>query len=176
MFKNFIRNFKKFFDFPKESVNKDNEQNKIFYSFYTWSDNQYQNFMIDILRKLEPRKFAEREYINYELDEVNEIIFIEKGEYDIGYEVNKMEKFKLRMGDNSVIGAFNICFNKRQIFIHRTYKECFGFSIRKSNWKEIMDEFPEFFAILKRKVLHEYITKIRKPLMGFKDKDIIHYD
>jgi hypothetical protein len=69
--------------------------------------------MIEILRKLEPRKFGARETINYELDEVNEIIFIEKGEYDIGYEVNKMEKFKLRMGDNSVIGAFNICFNKR---------------------------------------------------------------
>ena len=132
--------------------------------------------MIEVLRKLEPRKFGSREYINYELDEVNEIIFIEKGEYDIGYEVNKMEKFKLRMGENSVIGAFNICFNKRQIFIHRTHTECFGFSIRKSYWKEIMDDYPEFFAILKRKVLHEYITKIRKPLMAFKDKDIIHYD
>jgi hypothetical protein len=33
--------------------------------------------MIEILRKLEPRKFGARETINYELDEVNEIIFIE---------------------------------------------------------------------------------------------------
>lgn len=69
--------------------------------------------MIEILKVLEPRKFLAKETINNELDEVNEILFIEKGEYNIGYEVNKTEKFKLRMGQNTVIGAFNICFNKR---------------------------------------------------------------
>ena len=54
--------------------------------------------MIEILKVLEPRKFLSKETINNELDEVNEILFIEKGEYNIGYEVNKTEKFKLRMG------------------------------------------------------------------------------
>ena len=49
--------------------------------------------------------------IYYELDCVDEIIFIEHGEYNIGYEVNKCEKFKLRFGPNTVIGAFNICYN-----------------------------------------------------------------
>ena len=29
---------------------------------------------------------------------------------------------------------------------------------------------------MKRKVLYEYITKIRKPIMAHKEKDIIHYD
>jgi len=174
LFKNFIKNFEKFFDFPKE--NPENGPVKIDYSFYTWDDVQYQNFMIDILKTLEPRVFAARETINFELDEVNEILFIEVGEYNIGYEVNKTEKFKLRMGPNTVIGAFNICFNKRQIFIHRTHTECRGYSIRKSNWKRIMDDYPEFFSILKRKVLYEFITKIRKPIMAFKEKDIIHYD
>mmetsp|Transcript_440 Transcript_440/g.419 ORF Transcript_440/g.419 Transcript_440/m.419 type:complete len:133 (-) Transcript_440:280-678(-) len=132
--------------------------------------------MIEILKSLEPRIFAPREIIYVELDEVNEILFIESGEYDIGYEVNKTEKFKLRLGSYSVIGAFNICFNKRQIFIHRTHTECKGYSIRKQQWKRIMDDFPEFFSILKRKVLYEYITKIRKPIMQYKEKDIIHYD
>ena len=114
LFKNFRNNFKKFFDFPKESNSKaGDEMPRIDYSFYTWSDLQYQNMMIDILGKLEPRKFAARETIYYELDEVNEIIFIETGEYNIGYEVNKIEKFKMRLGPNTVIGAFNICFNKR---------------------------------------------------------------
>ena len=132
--------------------------------------------MIEILGKLEPRKFAARETIYYELDEVNEIIFIETGEYNIGYEVNKIEKFKMRLGQNTVIGAFNICFNKRQIFIHRTHGECAGFYIRKKHWKKIMDNYPEFFSIMKRKVLYEYITKIRKPIMAHKEKDIVHYD
>lgn len=93
-----------------------------------------------------------------ELDEVSEIIFVESGEYDIGYEVNKKEKFVLRLGARTVIGAYHVCFNKRQIFIHRTKTECHGYFIRKSKWKDIMDEFPEFFVILKRKVLFEYIT------------------
>ena len=87
--------------------------------------------MIEILKSLEPRIFGVRETIYVELDEVNEILFIEHGDYDIGYEVNKTEKFKLRLGPNTVIGDFNIFFNKRQIFIHRTHSECKGYSIRK---------------------------------------------
>ena len=39
-----------------------------------------------------------------------------------------------------------------------------------------MDDFPDFFAILKRKVLYEYITGIRKPLLNLKHQDIEHYD
>ena len=39
-----------------------------------------------------------------------------------------------------------------------------------------MDEFPEFFSIIKRKVLYEYIVKIRKPILQFKAKDIKHFD
>ena len=69
--------------------------------------------MIRILKSLEPRIFSANQDIYKELDEVNEILFIESGEYDIGYEVNKQERFKMRLGGRSVIGAFNICFNKR---------------------------------------------------------------
>ena len=39
--------------------------------------------MIEILKVLEPRLFLAKETINNELDEVNEILFIEKGEYNI---------------------------------------------------------------------------------------------
>lgn len=78
LFKTFIKNFKKFFDFPKENPNKDDAVRvRIDYSFYTWNDVQYQNFMIDILKSLEPRIFSQREVIYVELDEVNEILFIE---------------------------------------------------------------------------------------------------
>lgn len=69
--------------------------------------------MIQILKSLEPRYMDKDEIIFRELDEVNELLFIERGEYDIGYEVNKLDKFKMRMGSKTVIGAFNICFNKR---------------------------------------------------------------
>ena len=39
-----------------------------------------------------------------------------------------------------------------------------------------MDNFSEFFSIIKKKVLLEHINKIRRPLMDFKQKDIEHYD
>ena len=114
--------------------------------------------MIDVLSSLEPRQIEAKSTIYHELDEVNEIIFVEHGEYNLGYEVNKIEKFKMRLGQNTVIGAFNVCFNKRQIFIHRTHSEISGYFIRKKNWKATMDNHPEFFSIVKRKVLYEYIT------------------
>lgn len=69
--------------------------------------------MVRVLKSLEPRLMKKSETLYLELDEVNELLFIEKGEYDIGYNVNKTEKFKIRMGSKTVIGAFNICFNKR---------------------------------------------------------------
>ena len=54
----------------------------------------------------------------------------------------------MRLGGKSVIGAFNVCFNKRSLFIFQAKSKCTGFSIRKSNWKKIMDEFPKFLGIL----------------------------
>jgi len=40
----------------------------------------------------------------------------------------------------------------------------------------IMDEFPDFFNTLKKKVFYEYVNNIRRPLIEFKKKDIIHFD
>lgn len=45
--------------------------------------------MLEILKNLEPR-FEEKDTILIEeLDEVNEIIFLEKGIFEVGYSVNK---------------------------------------------------------------------------------------
>ena len=46
--------------------------------------------MIEILKALEPRSIPENNLFYEELDEVNELLFIEKGKYDIGYEINKI--------------------------------------------------------------------------------------
>lgn len=170
LFKIFIKNFKKFFEFKKET------NAKVPHTYYSWHDVYYQNFMIEMLKQLEPIQIPSRETIHYELDEVNEILFIQRGDYNIGYEINKQEQFRLRLGQHTVIGAFEICFNKRQIFIYRTHSECEGFMIRKAHWKSLMDNFTEFFSIIKKKVLLEHINKIRRPLMDYKQKDIEHYD
>ena len=47
---------------------------------YTWKDLNYQSFMLAILRALEPRHFDKDEIILRDLDEVEEVIFVLKGE------------------------------------------------------------------------------------------------
>ena len=50
LFKIFIRNFKKFFEFKKET------NSNIKHVYYSWNDVYYQNFMIELLKMLEPIK------------------------------------------------------------------------------------------------------------------------
>ena len=56
-------------------------------SLYTWSDTEYQNFMKMFLQSLEPRFLEEKEIILDEDDKCQEIIFIFKGDFDIGYTI-----------------------------------------------------------------------------------------
>lgn len=158
LFREFLTNFRKFFDLPMEIRERKEGEPKIEHAFYKWDNEDYQSFMIQMLKSLEPRMIPESVTLFDELDEVNELLFIELGKYDIGYEVNKMRKFKIRLGAKTVIGAFNICFKKRQIFVYKTKTECSGYFVRKKNWHDIMEQFPDFFGIIKRKVLYEYIT------------------
>lgn len=81
LFRDFLQQYRKFFQIPKQSVN--------LHSRYTWFDDSYRFFMLEILKNLEPR-FEEKDTILIEeLDEVNEIIFLEKGIFEVGYSVNK---------------------------------------------------------------------------------------
>ena len=132
--------------------------------------------MLYILKALEPICIPAKEIIYYELDEVNEIIFVEEGKYDVGYEINKVKKFKLRLTKNSVIGAFNVLFDRRQNFIYRAYTDCKGYFIRKIGWKKILNMYPEFKPILRKKVLFEFFFQVRKPIDRFKLQEIEKYN
>ena len=55
----------------------------------TWEDQNYRNFMLGILQSLEPRHEYKGTILFEELQEISEIIFISKGNIDIGYELNK---------------------------------------------------------------------------------------
>jgi len=45
--------------------------------------------MIKVLQNLEPVHYNKGTLLFTELDDVNEVIFVEHGFYDIGYEINK---------------------------------------------------------------------------------------
>ena len=99
--------------------------------------------MIDMLQSLEPRREDKDAILLHELDEVAEVIFIMNGIYEIGFEINRHQHMVLRYKDSNVIGAYGVTFNKRSIFIYKTYTECKGFFIRKTKWLELMDNHRE---------------------------------
>ena len=76
--------------------------------------------MIDMLSSLEPRREAANVVIYDELDEVNEVIFINQGTYEIGFEMNRIQNFVLRYKDSNVIGAYGVTFNQRTLFVYKT--------------------------------------------------------
>lgn len=41
----------------------------------------------------------------------------------------------MRYPGKTVIGAFEACFDKRCLFIYKTFTSCNGYMIRKRNWK-----------------------------------------
>lgn len=81
LFFGFLKSFSRSFSFP-------NWDNPRAYSFYTWSDQVYHSFMMEIMRSLEPRQEDPNELLFKELEEVNEVLFFNKGIYEIGYEFN----------------------------------------------------------------------------------------
>jgi hypothetical protein len=48
-----------------------------------------------------------------ELDENLEVVFIDKGQIMVGYEINKQKRYCLRYEDKCIIGAFGCTFNQR---------------------------------------------------------------
>ena len=74
----------------------------------------------------------------------------------------------MRQLNKTVIGAFEVCFNKRVLFIYKTFNECKGYIIRKQLFRELEDEHPELYASLQEKALFHYCNKIRSPLLSYK--------
>lgn len=158
LFSRFLQNFRHYFCIP-------NQNSRQRHSFYSWSNFEYQNFMIQVLQNLEPVQYSQGTFLFTELDDVNEVIFIGDGLYDVGYEINKQIHLKMRFPGKTVIGGFEACFDKRCLFIYKTYITCKGYIIRKQNWRKLEQDHPELYASIKRQALFNYIHKIRRPLL-----------
>ena len=62
-----------------------------------------------------------------------------KGTVVVGYEVNKMKKYSLRIKNKIVIGAYGSTFNQRSEFIYTALGDVHAQAIRKENWLEILE-------------------------------------
>lgn len=93
LFRDFVFKFRRIFDLPKNK--------KLQHTSFKWCDQEYSEFMINILKNLEPRFLKENEMICEELQLVMETIFLMKGCYIVGYEINKKRKYKLQFREGS---------------------------------------------------------------------------
>ena len=104
------------------------------YPYFTFDNENYNEFMILMLSALEMRRYLKDEIITNEMDESFEILFVELGRYDVGYEVNKKPFYRLRFGESTQIGGFQILYFKRHNFVHKASTMMLCQAIRKERF------------------------------------------
>jgi hypothetical protein len=107
---------------------------------YTWKDEQYRNFMIQILSSLEPIKFKEHCIILDELDDTSYVVFLKRDVlFYVGYSLNRRQIMRIKF-KNRDVGGYGASFNKKSSFIFKTKQESEGYFIRKKNWLQIFND------------------------------------
>ena len=132
-------------------------------------------FIITFLGYLEPINFKRGQIILNELDSVNQLYMFTESCIDVGYDINRQIKYKIRFRGSLIIGGFECSFHRRSQQIYKAQMESTGYMIRKRNWKKVQDQFPEFYYQMRNKCLCFYISKIRKPINQQKIIDIQKY-
>lgn len=83
------------------------------YPYYTFEDKDYSDFITSIFSILEVRRIPAQFLIQEELEEVADVIFVEKGTYLMGFQINKKDYYKRKFKDGSIINAFNVLYQCR---------------------------------------------------------------
>lgn len=116
--------------------------------------------MLGLLQNFEPRLEEKGTIFIKELEEIQEVIFQEKGIIDVGYEVNRKARWVLRMNKGTIIGAYNCCENKKTLFTFRSATDVHGFMLRKRIWLDLLDSVPELSQNLKKNTKVQFIQNI----------------
>lgn len=128
--------------------------------------------MTDILRNLEPRAEPKDVILFYELDDFTEILFFNKGQCDIGFEINRKKHFVLRQRESIVIADHGCTFNHKSNFIYKTYTYCEGFSIRKEHWIHILKNYEDLAMQLKQRIIMNFFFKVKIKVVKVKRETI----
>ena len=64
------------------------------FPFLTFNDDKYSEFMTLIMQNLEVRLYKKGQVIYRELDEALEVLFVFSGRYNVGYEMNKIRRYR----------------------------------------------------------------------------------
>ena len=120
------------------------------------NDTQYRVFMIQLFKSLNPLQITRDTKILSELSDVSQAIYVMKGKYRVGYEVNKNETLKMQLTLGSIIGAFECSYDRRSIYIYRAHTDIEGYFITKRCWKQLAMDHPNLFKHIRRKALTQF--------------------
>ena len=165
LFNDFIKCFKNLFEFKKW-------QSALNHNYYTFGDLLYSNFMSALVENLHPLKIEKNEMILSELDEVFDAFFVCNGQYDIGYEMNKRQRFIIRYTKSTVIGGFEVLYDRRSHYNYKAYTVVTGYFIRKKPFREMSSEYPEFIQNIRRTMLQERYKKLMPIMKRAKAQDL----
>jgi hypothetical protein len=131
--------------------------------------------MIGVLSSLEPRYEPAGTQIFDTLMEVRSIYFIVKGTVDVGFEINRIPKYVVRLTQGGTFGIYNVTFEKKTMYNYRVKHDMHGFTIRKMNWKVLMwnPNFTDITNFVKKQVLHSFERDIKFKVMAIYKKFII---
>ena len=127
------------------------------FPFYTLRDQEYSKFMVLLMQNLEVRKISAGSHFITELDECPEILFVMDGKYDVGYQINNVKYFRRQFGHSTIVGGFQMAFDKRFIFTYKARTTISSYSLRKKAYKQIMSKFPTFDDCLKVRFFDNYL-------------------
>jgi hypothetical protein len=115
LYEDFISDFSKaghYFKFPRWVKNSTGDMIRHSTNpYYYWEDQVCREFMIGVLRLLEPRSEDKETMIYFTIQDVEEMFFIMNGSIDVGFEESRTTKYVLRLTKRNVIGAYNCTFN-----------------------------------------------------------------
>jgi hypothetical protein len=86
---------------------------------YSWDDELYQQFMIEILTNLQPRVEMKDTIYLRKNEDVNEILFIQTGIVIVGFEFKNKQRYCIRLQNRGIVGANQVCFHRKTLFFYK---------------------------------------------------------
>lgn len=141
--------FRQVFIFPKTVKGQE-------IGVYGWDDQIYRDFMITLFQNMEPLMLQQGEILYQELQSVEEIIFMQRGQVDVGFCINRKPKMVLRVNKGTIFGAYHCSFNRKTMFHYQCHTQVEGYMVRKDNWFDIIEDYEEIAGILNNNVRDAY--------------------
>lgn len=141
--------------------------------YLSWKDSAWSSFMVMFMHKLEPRHYNADEVVYHDMEETEEILFVQQGEYAIGYTLNSKEYLALRMGAKTVIGDYAVMFQKRSEFLYKALSPMNCMAIRKSVFQTVRDKYKHVAQKLKINSFNRYRDIVRSQVLEHKQETVL---